>query len=183
MLFICLPTVFTSCKVAVVETFSSPLLPHLDWVSCTLHCNKYLIVLTLGWCGCIGTVILLSSSCTVKDEWPLSQRALLPVLLPALPKPHRSQARLPAPWAHIHLSSRPRGRPCYDRDNGEYAGTERSNSRWKRRGRGCGGKMEASPDRASRVSVLTERAGHDGGVPHSIQPREPSRLHVHSLCS
>lgn len=43
--------------------------------------------------------------------------------------------------------------------------------------------MEAAPDGASRVSVHAERAGHDRGVPHSIQSREQNRLHVHSLCS
>lgn len=157
----------------------------LDWMPYTLHCNKYLIVLTLGWCGFISTVILLSSSCTVKDEWPLSQRALLPVLLPALPQPHRSQARLPAPWAHVHLSSGPRCRPCCTRGNRDIqpACAERRISCWKWRGWRCGGEMEAPPDRASGVSVLPERAGHDRGVPHSIQPRKQSRLHVHSLCS
>lgn len=153
-----------------------------------LHCNKYFIVLTLGWCGLICTVILLSS-CTVKDEWPLSQWALLPVLLPALPQPHRSQTRLPAPWAHVRLSSGPRGRTRCTRGNRDIqpAGAERRISCWKRSGWGwgwgCGGEMEAAPDRASGVSVLAERSGHDGGVPHSIQPRQQNRLHVHSLCS
>lgn len=142
-------------------------------------------MLTLGRCGFISTVILLSSSCTVKDEWPLSQRALLPVLLPALPESHCSQARLPAPRAHVHLSARPGGRPCCTGGNRDIKPevTKRRISFWERRRRGRGGEMEASPDGASRVSVLSERAGHDGGVPRSIQPREQSRLHVHSLCS
>lgn len=174
--------IVTSCKLAVVGTFSSSLLPHLDRRPCTLHSNKCLFVSTLGCCGFISTVIPLSPSCTVKDEWPLSQWALLPVLLPALPQPHRSQARLPAPWAHVRLSSRPRGKPCCARGHRDIqpAGTDQCISC---RGRGCGGAMEAPPNGASRVSVLAERAGHDRGVPHSIQPRQQSRLHVHSLCS
>lgn len=70
-------------------------------------CNNNVSVNTGLICNSV-TVLLLSSSCIEKDEWPLSQRALLPVLLPTLPQPNSCQACLPAPRAHIRLSSRPR---------------------------------------------------------------------------
>ena len=148
-----------------------------------LHSNEYLIVFTLERCVFISTVILLSSSGTVKDERPVSQRALLPVLLPALPRPHCSQAGLPAPWGHLRLPAGPRDRSSSTggRRYPQPAGEERGDSGWRRRG--CRGEMEAPPDWASRVPVLAERDGHDGGVPHSIQQGEQSRLHVHPLCS
>lgn len=125
------------------------------------------------------------SPTTVKDEWPLSQWALLPLLLPTLPEPHRSQACLLASWTHIQLSARPRGGtrcPGLNRDV-EPAVQERSFGFRKWRVSCCGGEMEASPNRASRVSVLSERAGHDGSVRRSLQQRQQSRLHVHPLCT
>lgn len=161
----------------------SQLLPQT--MSLVHHSNKYAIVLTLGWCVVISTVILLFFSCTVKDEWPLSQWALLPLLLPTLPQPHCSQARLLAPRTHVHLSSWPRGWSCCAGSNRDvkYTVSEWSVCCRKWRIWVCGREMEASLDRTSRVSVLSERAGHDRGVPHSIQSREQDWLYVHSLCS
>lgn len=166
-----------------VEKSSSPLLAQTE--PCALHCNNCFIVSVFGWCELICTVILLSLFFTVKDEWPLSQWALLPVLLPAVPEPHCSQASFPAPGAHIHLSARPRCGPCCTRGDWDIqpAGEERRFSFRKWRDWDHGRKKEASLNGTSRVSVLSERTGHDGSVPRSIQPREQNRLHVHSLCS
>lgn len=128
-----------------------------------------------------STVILLSSlPPTVKDERPVTQRALLPVLLPTLPQPHRRQARLPAPRAHVRLHSTAGDGRHSTRCGFQRAGAQRCVG-FRRRGRG--GQVEASPERPSRVSVLAARAGHDRGVPHPLQSGQQSGMHVHSLCS
>ena len=128
---------------------------------------------------------------TVDNEWPICQRAVLPLLLSSLPQPHCCQACLPAPGAHLCPSARPGGRVCA-RGCGHGAEPEVAGRRgwWKhkrgqRRGwwRQCGrrGSMEVAPHGESGVPVLPERAGRHGSVPHALQPGQQSGLHVHPL--
>lgn len=162
---------------------SHHLLPQLTLARCiTLAISVSLFSLCICVCVCHScTVILLSSlPPTVKDEWSVAERAVLPVLLPTLPQPHCRQARLPAPRAHVRLRSTAGGGRPSARRGLQRAGAQRHVGF---RGRGLGGQMEASPDRAGGVSVLAARAGHDRGVPHPLQSGKPSRMHVHPLCS
>lgn len=145
-------------------------------------CITFAISLVAGFvCALSSTLILLSSlPLTVKDERTVIERTLLPVLLPTLPQPHRCQARLPAPRAHVRLHSTAGDRRPSARCGFQCACAQRCVG-VRRRSRG--GQVEASPERASRVPVLAARAGHNRSVPHSLQSGKPSGMHVHSLCS
>lgn len=138
----------------------------------------------LCWCRSCCTLIPLFWFCSGKDEWPVSQRALLPVLLPALPEPHCSQAGLPAPGPLLHLSARPGGDPRRALRNAGPALADRSGVHGRKRELGRrGGEVEASPGGEGRLSVRPGGAGHDGGAVHSLQQGEQDRLHVHPLCA
>lgn len=83
---------FISAKSAFVQTFSSLLLLHSDWLPCTFHCNKYLIV--LHW----DDVDSLAhwSSCPPPAQWRMNGLSLseLCCLFCCPPCPSRIAAKL-----------------------------------------------------------------------------------------
>ncbi|KAL2295025.1 hypothetical protein Nmel_018170 [Mimus melanotis] len=98
-----------------------------------------------------------------RHERAVDQPTLLPLLLPALPQPHRGQARLPAPGAHLRHGARARAR-----------GQHRLPARRR-------GPLEAALEGPGGFPVLPAGAGQHRGVRHQEQPGEPRRLHVRPL--
>lgn len=101
-----------------------------------------------------------------RHERAVDQPALLPLLLPSLPQPHRRQAGVPPPGAHLRCGPR--------------AGAHRQHQHRIPPRRRCGA-VEAALEGPGGFPVLPTGVGQHRGVRHQEQPREPHRLHVRPL--
>ncbi|XP_051837121.1 alpha/beta hydrolase domain-containing protein 17C isoform X1 [Antechinus flavipes] len=130
-----------------------------------------------------------------QDERLFPRRVVLALLLPALPQPHRSQARLPAARAHLHRVGPGAARgaaPGSGFGAAAAAATAAAAAAAAAAARGGGGSsggcrsargVQPAPEREGGLAVLPARAGRRRGLLLSHSPRQPAGLHVRPLRS